>query len=80
MILKEILESLSAADDPVLLQDGAGQWRAGELLERLPAPRLRTEAYLQPSLYIAEINPAGYLGQVLYRLRRPGQPNGKARG
>jgi hypothetical protein len=76
MILKEILEKLSAAGEPVLLQDGSGQWKAGELLGLLPAPRLRIEAYLQPGLYIAEISPAGYLGQVLYRLRRPGSPDG----
>lgn len=69
MTLKEILEMLNAADEPVLLQDGTRQWNAAELLGRLPVPRLRTPAYLQPGLYIAEISPAGYLGRVLYRLR-----------
>ena len=76
MILKEILEKLNAADEPVLLQDGTGRWNAAELLARLPVPRLHTPAYLQPGLYIAEISPAGYLGQVLYRLG-PGQPGGE---
>ncbi len=38
---------------------------------RLSPLRLRTAAYLQPGLYIAEISPGGYLGRVLFRLHRP---------
>ena len=71
MNLLEILQKLQAAKEPVLLRDGDGEWRAAELLERLSAPRLRTEAYLQPGLYIAEISPGGYLWRVLFRLHRP---------
>jgi len=74
MSLKDILEKMRAAGDPVLLQDGDGEWRAAELLERLSPLRLRTAAYLQPGLYIAEISPGGYLGRVLFRLHRPDPP------
>ncbi len=74
MSLKEILERMQTAGEPVLLRDGDGEWRAAELLERLSPLRLRTAAYLQPGLYIAEINPGGYLGRVLYRLHRADPP------
>jgi hypothetical protein len=30
---------------------------------------LKKQAYFQPGLYIAEINDAGYLGHILYRVK-----------
>ncbi|MCX6553543.1 MAG: hypothetical protein NTZ12_00790 [Candidatus Aminicenantes bacterium] len=39
------------------------------LLDSLSEPRLRTSAYLQPGLYIAEISENGYLGRVLYKIK-----------
>ena len=45
-------------------------WTADALLNNLSEPMLKRQAHLQPGLYIAEINDGGYLGQVLYTLKR----------
>jgi len=73
MSLKEILMKLSAEKMPVLLCDSQSEWEAESLLGSLSEPRLRTSAYLQPGLYIAEINGSGYLGRVLYKIK--GKPS-----
>jgi hypothetical protein len=69
MNLKEILTKLAEENCPVLLCDSQSEWEAESLLDSLPAPRLSASAYLQPGLYIAEINEGGYLGRVLYKLK-----------
>ena len=70
MCLKEILEKLANNGDDVLLSDGNNKdWEAGALLGELSGPMLKKQAYLQPGLYIAEINDAGYLGHILYRVK-----------
>jgi hypothetical protein len=70
MCLREILEKLSGNGNSVLLCDGNNKdWEAGALLDALSGPMLKKQAYLQPGLYIAEINEAGYLGHVLYRVK-----------
>jgi len=69
MSLKEILIKLAEENSPVLLCDSQSEWKANSLLESLSEPRLRTSAYLQPGLYIAEINDGGYLGRVLYKIK-----------
>lgn len=69
MQLKEILKKLVEDDEPVLLSNNGQDWTADALLESLSEPLLKRQAYLQPGLYIAEINEAGYLGQVLYKLK-----------
>ena len=69
MSLKDILQKLVNEKTPVLLADGQSEWEAEVLLEKLSGPRLETSAHMQPGLYIAEINAAGYLGRVLYKLK-----------
>jgi hypothetical protein len=69
MSLREILMKLVEQKTPVLLCDSQNEWEAGSLLDSLSEPRLRTSAYLQPGLYIAEINDGGYLGRVLYKIK-----------
>jgi hypothetical protein len=70
MCLKEILEKLASNGNDVLLCDGNNKdWEAGDLLGELSAPMLKKKAYFQPGLYIAEINDAGYLGHILYRVK-----------
>jgi hypothetical protein len=69
MSLKDILQKMIAEKMPLLLADHQNEWEASALLEVLPPARLRTNAHLQPGLYIAEINEAGYLGHVLYKLK-----------
>lgn len=71
MVLQEILEGLVAKGEPFVIQENGTDWRAADLLEKLTPVRLKTAAYLQPGMYIAEINPSGYLGRVLYRLKVP---------
>lgn len=70
MCLKEILEKIVEANMPVLLSDSKKDWEADALLDNLSEPMLKRQAHLQPGLYIAEINDAGYLGQVLYKVKQ----------
>ena len=70
MSLKEILEIIIEKKVPVLLSDSNKDWEARALLENLSEPMLKRVAYLQPGLYIAEINDSGYLGQVLYKVKK----------
>ena len=70
MSLRDILEKLVRAKVPILLSDSNKDWEASALLEALPEPKLKTQAYLQPGHYIAEINESGYLGRVLYKVKQ----------
>ncbi len=69
MSLREILEKIVEDDEQVLLNDTNKDWEACTLLENLSEPMLRRQAYMQPGLYIAEINDGGYLGTVLYKVK-----------
>jgi len=69
MLLKEILLKLVEDNEPVLLSNNGQDWTASALLESLSEPMLKRQAHLQRGLYIAEINDAGYLGQVLYKIK-----------
>ncbi|MBE0664665.1 MAG: hypothetical protein E4H23_04430 [Chrysiogenales bacterium] len=69
MSLKDILQKLVSEKTQVLLADSQSEWQAEVLLENLSETRLKTSAHMQPGLYIAEINEAGYLGRVLYKLK-----------
>ena len=69
MSLKDILTKLAEQKEPILLHDGNQNWEASELLENLSDIRLKANAHMQPGLYIAEINEAGYLGRILYRVK-----------
>ena len=70
MRLREILEQIVENGNSVLLCDSNEDWEASELLKNLSEMRLMRQAHMVPGLYIAEINDAGYLGQVLYRIKR----------
>ncbi|MGD2294288.1 MAG: hypothetical protein PVF22_00455 [Candidatus Aminicenantes bacterium] len=70
MSLRDILEKIVKAKAPILLSDSDKDWEASVLLETLSEPKLKTQAYLQPGLYIAEINESGYLGRVLYKVKQ----------
>jgi len=70
MRLKEILQKIAKDKDPVLLSDGEKDWEARALLSNLSEPMLKKQAYFQPGLYIAEISDAGFLGQVMYRIKQ----------
>jgi hypothetical protein len=69
MLLKEILQKLVNDEEPVLLSDSRRDWEANSLLKSLSEPMLKRQAHIVPGLYIAEINGAGYLGQVLFRIK-----------
>ena len=70
MSLKEILQKIVNDQEEILLNDGTKEWEADMLLTSLPEPRLRVNAYFQSGLYIAEVDPKGYLGRVLYRVKK----------
>lgn len=70
MLLKEILQKMAAKDEPVLLSDSRQDWEVEDLLNHLSEPMLKRQVHLQPGLYIAEINDAGYLGCVLYKVKQ----------
>ena len=70
MQLKEILQKMVNDKAPVLLSDNHQNWDASALLESLSEPMLKRQVYLQPGMYIAEINDGGYLGRVLYKVKR----------
>lgn len=71
MSLKEILQKIITTNESILLSDSSSkEWEAGTLLESLSGPKLETKAYMQPGLYIAEVNEGGYLGRVLYKIKQ----------
>ena len=70
MTLQEILQQMVDENNTAKLSNGNGAGDAGTLLKTLSEPMLRTQAHMQPGLYIAEINPDGYLGQVLLRFHQ----------
>ncbi len=70
MSLRTILEKIIEDGNSVLLSDNNKDWEARDLLANLSEPMLRTQAHLQPGLYIAEINDSGFLGQVLFKIKR----------
>ncbi|UCE21841.1 MAG: hypothetical protein JSV46_06405 [Candidatus Aminicenantes bacterium] len=70
MRLLEILEQIVENGNSILLCDSDKEWEASELLKNLSELRLKRPAHMVPGLYIAEINDSGYLGQVLYRIKR----------
>ena len=72
MSLKEILQKIVASGEAILLSDSEGDWEAGELLNSLSERTLKTPAHLQQGLYIAEINHAGYLGRVMFKVKPRG--------
>lgn len=69
MSLKEILQKLVSNQEKILLNDGVRDWEPGNLLANLSEPKLSVKAHFQNRLYIAEIDPKGYLGRVLYRIK-----------
>jgi hypothetical protein len=68
--LKEILQKMINDKAPVLLSNNHQDWEATALLKSLSEPMLKRQVYLQPGMYIAEINDGGYLGRVLYKVKR----------
>lgn len=68
MNLKEILQKIIDDGKQILLRDINTDWEALVLLRSLSEPTLKTQAHFQPGLYIADIDKAGYLDRVLYRV------------
>jgi hypothetical protein len=70
MSLKEILQKIVESGEAILLTDAERDWEANELLSGLSERALKTRAHLQSGLYIAEINDAGYLGRVMFKVKQ----------
>jgi uncharacterized membrane-anchored protein len=69
MSLKEILQKIVDDQKSIILHDGVKEWQANTLLNSLSESKLKINAYFQRGMYIAEIDPKGYLGRVLYRVK-----------
>ncbi len=72
MSLRDVLQGIVENETPILLSDGDNDWEANDLLTKLSEPMLKRQAHMQQGLYIAEINDGGYLGQVLYKVKKKG--------
>ena len=70
MSLRNILEKIVKSGESILLSDSNKDWEANDLLDNLSEPMLKRQAQIQPGLYIAEINDSGFLGQVLFKIKR----------
>jgi hypothetical protein len=70
MSLREILQQIVDTNEPILLCNNGNEWEASSLLEELSDQKLKINAYHQAGLYIAEIDPKGYLGRVLYKVKQ----------
>ena len=67
MTLRDILQKMAVENDAIKLSHDNEIFDLNGLLETLPEPVLNRQAYLQPGLYIAEVNENGYLGEVILR-------------
>jgi hypothetical protein len=67
MKLREILQKMVDDGNLANLSNGNGAIDAQTLLRTLSEPILEGLAYIQPGLYIAEMNERGYLGRILFR-------------
>jgi PHD/YefM family antitoxin component YafN of YafNO toxin-antitoxin module len=70
MSLKEILEDIAVNQEPILLCAGGKEYEASSLLETLHPVKLKRKAHMQSGMYIAAINDAGYLGDVMYKIKQ----------
>jgi hypothetical protein len=70
MSLRDILQKMVDEENSASLSDGNTTAGPAEFLNTMSEPMLRRQAYLQPGLYIAEINEGGYLGQVLLKFAK----------
>ncbi len=70
MSLKEILQKIVDSGDAITLSDSEKDWKASDLLSRLSERMLKTRAHHQQGMYIAEINEGGYLGRVMFKVKR----------
>ena len=70
MRLKDILTKLAEETESFFLYNAKGSHSPASLLNELSESKLSTRSHYQPGLYIAEINEAGYLGAVLYRVKK----------
>ncbi len=69
MTLKDVLTGLVAQKEELQLSSAEGSFTPADLMNSLSETKLKTEAYYQPGLYIAEINESGYLGAVLFKVK-----------
>ncbi len=70
MSLKDALATIVAAGEPVFLRSADVDWEAQSLLDRLPERKLGQKVQYMPGFYIAAVNDAVCLGEVLYRIRK----------
>jgi hypothetical protein len=70
MTLRQTLQQMISEGTSTKLTKGNDILEPDVLLATLSEPLLERHVYMQPGLYIAEINEGGYLGRVLFRFAR----------
>lgn len=56
--------------EPILLRAAGVDWEARALLAELPERKLGQKVQYMPGFYIAAVNDANCLGEVLYRIKK----------
>ncbi len=75
MLLGDVLQEIIDKDEKIELNDGRKAWDAATLKNSLHRVSLKKDVHRHP-MYIAIINPGGYLGEVLYRIKPSNGSNG----
>lgn len=68
--LKNVLAAIVAAGEGVLLSAAGVDHEPQVLLETLPERKLGRDVEYMPGFYIAAVNEARCVGEVLYRVKR----------
>jgi hypothetical protein len=70
MSLRDALETIAGAGEPILLRSAGADWEARTLLDSLPERKLGQKVQYMPGFYIAAVSDAMCLGEVLYRITK----------
>jgi hypothetical protein len=70
MSLKEALSVILQRQEPILLCAAGAAWEVQTLLAELPERKLSQRVQYMPGFYIAAVDEAQCLGEVLYRIKK----------
>jgi hypothetical protein len=70
MSLKDALGMIIQGSEQVFLRAAGVDWEAQVLLSQLPERKLGQRVQYMPGFYIAAVNDAQCLGEVLYRIKK----------
>jgi hypothetical protein len=70
MSLKEALATIIQRQEPIVLCAAGAAWDAQVLIAELPERKLSQRVQYMPGFYIAAVDDAQCLGEVLYRIKK----------